>query len=83
MSTKSGRTVKKGIICRQGAALLRSLLYNCAKSAKRYNAACKEAKDKPHKVAMPLCISSSDKYSLWLKADKPIVNDCHITYPAT
>ncbi|WP_448519465.1 transposase [Rhodoflexus sp.] len=57
-SYQSGRTVKKGIICRQGAPLLRSLLYNCAKSAKRYHTACKEiysrlrAKGKPHKVAM-------------------------------
>jgi transposase len=55
---QSGRTKKKGHICRRGNSLLRSLLYNCAKSAKRYNSACKEiyqrlqAKGKPHKVAM-------------------------------
>jgi transposase len=55
---QSGAFQKKGRICRKGNALLRSLLYNCAKSAKRFNTACKEiyqklrAKGKPHKVAM-------------------------------
>lgn len=55
---QSGRTARKGHICRQGQALLRSLLYNCAKSAKRFNPACRELyerlreKGKPHKLAM-------------------------------
>ncbi|WP_299466538.1 IS110 family transposase [uncultured Microscilla sp.] len=55
---QSGRYQKRGRICKKGHPQLRSLLYNCAKSAKRYNSACKalyeklRAKGKPHKVAM-------------------------------
>jgi transposase len=39
---QSGRTKKKGLICRKGNSLVRSLLYNCDKSANRYNSACKD-----------------------------------------
>jgi transposase len=55
---QSGKTMRRGSMSKQGQALLRSLLYNCAKAAKRFNTACKElyerlrSKGKPHKVAM-------------------------------
>ena len=55
---QSGKYSKRGHICRKGNGYLRSLLYNCAKSAKRYNPACKalyerlKQKGKPHKVCM-------------------------------
>jgi transposase len=55
---QSGKSKGSGAIGGRGVNLLRSQLYNCAKSAKTYNLACKElyerlrAKGKPHKVAM-------------------------------
>ncbi len=55
---QSGGYQKAGRICRSGNALLRSLLYNCAKQARQRNTACKllydrlRQKGKPHKVAM-------------------------------
>lgn len=55
---QSGKTKGRGKITKQGNPLIRSLLYNCAKSARRYNPACKElydrlrAKGKPHKACM-------------------------------
>lgn len=55
----SGKTVRKKYgIAKAGTAYVRSMLYNGAKSAKRYNLACKaiyeriRGKGKPHKVAM-------------------------------
>ncbi len=56
---KSGKTIRgRGSIPRKGNRRLRNLLYNCAKSAKRFNPVCKElyerlrAAGKCHKVAM-------------------------------
>jgi transposase len=55
---QSGKMTARGRITKQGNPLIRSLLYNCAKSAKRFNPACKElyermrAKGKPHKLCM-------------------------------
>lgn len=55
---QSGRFQRSGKICKSGNALLRSLLYNGAKQAKRWNTACRllyerlRQKGKPHKVAM-------------------------------
>lgn len=56
---QSGKSVRgRGSIPRKGNRRLRSLLYNCAKSAKRYNPICKELYErlrsvgKCHKVAM-------------------------------
>lgn len=55
---QSGKYQKRGRIQKKGNAILRSLLYNCAKSARRFNRACKalydklRAKGKSHKVAM-------------------------------
>ena len=58
-SHSSGTSVlKKGRMTKKGASQLRSCLYNAAKSAKRFNNACKaiytrlRKKGKPHKVAM-------------------------------
>jgi transposase len=55
----SGKTVRKKYgIAKSGTAYVRSMLYNGAKSAKRFNLACKaiyeriRSKGKPHKVAM-------------------------------
>jgi hypothetical protein len=55
----SGTSVrKKGKISKNGPSRLRACLYNAAKSAKRYNHACKALYErlringKPHKVAM-------------------------------
>lgn len=87
---QSGRTVRKGIICRQGAPLLRSLLYNCAKSAKRYNAACKElydrlrAKGKPHKVAMVAVMHKLVRQVFAVvKSGKAYADDYRTATPAT
>lgn len=58
MIYQSGNYRKKGRITKKGNPTLRSLLYNCAKSAKRFNTACQElydklrSKGKAHKVAM-------------------------------
>jgi len=55
---QSGGYKKKGHICKKGNGLIRSLLYNCARSAYRYNTACKQLyerlreKGKAHNVAM-------------------------------
>ena len=55
---QSGKIKKRGRIAKKGNPTLRYLRYNCAKSAKRYNTACKDlyerlrTKGKPHKVAM-------------------------------
>jgi transposase len=55
---QSGNYKQRGRITKKGNAVIRSLLYNCAKSAKRFNKACKalyerlREKGKPHKVAM-------------------------------
>jgi len=58
-SHKSGTSVnKKGNITKSGPSILRACLYNAAKSAKRYNHACKALYErlrkngKSHKVAM-------------------------------
>jgi transposase len=58
-SHQSGSSVyKKGRITKRGSTQLRACLYNAAKSAKRYNFACKalyerlRKRGKPHKVAM-------------------------------
>lgn len=58
-SHQSGSSVRKrGGITKCGSSYVRSLLYMCARSAKKYNLACKElynrlkANGKPHKVAM-------------------------------
>ena len=55
----SGKTVRKKYgIAKSGTSYVRSMLYNGAKSAKRFNLACKaiyeriRSKGKPHKVAM-------------------------------
>lgn len=55
----SGKTVRKKFgIAKSGTSYVRSMLYNGAKSAKRFNLACKaiyeriRSKGKPHKVAM-------------------------------
>ncbi len=55
---ESGGWKGRSSISKRGNSLLRSLLYNCAKSAKRFNSDCKELynrlreKGKPHKIAM-------------------------------
>lgn len=58
-SHKSGTSVnKRGSITKSGPSLLRACLYNAAKSAKRYNHACKalyqrlRSNGKSHKLAM-------------------------------
>lgn len=58
-SHDSGTSVKiKGSITKKGNSVLRASLYMAARSAKRFNLACKElyerlrAKGKPHKMAM-------------------------------
>lgn len=63
-SHKSGSSVnKKGHITKAGPSLLRACLYNAAKSAKRYNHACKalygrlRSNGKSHKVAMVAVIN--------------------------
>ena len=63
-SHKSGTSVnKKGPITKNGPSLLRACLYNAAKSAKRYNHACKAIYErlrrngKSHKLAMVAVIN--------------------------
>lgn len=63
-SHKSGTSVNvRGRITKNGPSLLRACLYNAAKSAKRYNHACKALYDrlrsngKAHKVAMMAVIN--------------------------
>lgn len=58
-SHRSGTSInKKGKITKSGPSILRACLYNAAKSAKRFNYACKalyerlRSNGKPHKVAM-------------------------------
>lgn len=65
----SGKTVRgKGAIPKKGNRRLRALLYNCAKSAKRFNPKSKElydrlrAKGKCHKVAMIAIVRQLIRY---------------------
>lgn len=79
----SGKTVKinKGII-KTGVPYLRAILYNAAKSAKRFNRACRELylrlrqKGKPHKVAMVAVINKLIKQAfVFVKNDLVFDND--------
>lgn len=87
---QSGRSQKKGHICKRGNPQLRSLLYNCAKSATRFNPACKELyqrlrqKGKAHKVAMVAVMHKLVKqFFAIIKSGKPYQNDFHINIQKT
>jgi transposase len=83
-TSQSGYTRKQGHITKRGSSLLRSLLYNCAKSAKRFNPAAKEiyerlrSKGKPHKVAMVAVMNKLVKqFFAVIKSGVPYERDYH------
>lgn len=83
---ESGSSVKgRGCIAKTGTKEIRTLLYMCARSAKRYNLACKDLyerlrrKGKCHKVAMnAVCHKLVKQYFAILKSGVPFDNQVYL-----
>lgn len=83
---ESGKSVRRrGGISKTGTRQVRALLYMCARSAKRYNLACKElyerltAKGKCHKVAMTAVAHKLVKqFFAVIKSGVPFDNEYHL-----
>lgn len=90
-SHSSGSSVyKRGGMTKKGASQLRSVLYNAAKSAKRYNNACiaiyerLRKKGKPHKVAMVAVMKKLLQQAFAIvKQDTDFDNDLYLKNMAT
>ena len=87
-SHQSGSSVfRKGKISKRGPATLRATLYMAARSARKYNLACKElyerlrAKGKPHKLALIAVVAKLLKQVFAVvKTQKPFDNQFYLKF---